>query len=189
MVPEVGIGLGSGKTIYTYGNAFSATSTPVHSTNYNWVNFGGKRWALLKQNGSTFGFQHPWFYRCWIFLLLLNVIERWRRMGLWSDFYRWRRIPTVEFSGMQVLLLPGVKKTVTTKTGKSSNFNLDVDNAGGQIVLSMASNNIDTKKVRMNPSGFFFLLCSKIHFSYFHFLILSFLNLPACQTFSFLLLQ
>ncbi|HNP49392.1 MAG TPA: hypothetical protein PKK99_11715 [Bacteroidia bacterium] len=131
---EAGIGLGSGKTTYTYGNAFSATNTSPNSTNWG-GNLGGNGERTTEaKNGSTFGFNIRGFIGAEYFFapkMSLSAEYGWG-LGLTSTG---EGESTVEFWDAGATT-PGVK-TVTTKTGKSSNFNLDVDNAGGQIVLSM----------------------------------------------------
>ncbi len=132
---EAGIGIGSSKTTYTYGNAFSSTNPSPSSTDWgsNINQTTGER-TTEDKNGSTFGISLRGFIGAEYFFapkMSLSAEYGWG-LGLSSTG---EGETTSEFwdSGATT---PGVK-TVTSKSGKSSNFNLDVDNAGGQIVLSM----------------------------------------------------
>ncbi len=132
---EAGIGIGSSKTTYTYGNAFSSTNPSPSSTNWgsNINQTTGAR-TTEDKNGSTFGISLRGFIGAEYFFapkMSLSAEYGWG-LGLSSTG---EGETTSEFWDAGATT-PGVK-TVTSKSGKSSNFNLDVDNAGGQIVLSM----------------------------------------------------
>jgi len=131
---EAGIGLGSGKTSYTYGNAFSSTNTgPTTTTDFDNEISGsvGSRTTESK-NGSTFNFNLRGFIGVEYFFA--------PKMSLGAE-YGWGFDLSSTGEGESTTeawdsVNNGVR-TTTSKSGKSSNFNLDVDNASGQIVLSM----------------------------------------------------
>jgi hypothetical protein len=132
---EAGIGIGSSKTTYTYGNAFSSTNPSPSSTNWgsNIDPISGAR-TTEDKNGSTFGISLRGFIGAEYFFAPKMSLSAEYGWGLGLSSTGEGETTTEFWDGGATT--PGVK-TVTSKSGKSSNFNLDVDNAGGQIVLSM----------------------------------------------------
>ncbi|MBL0064132.1 MAG: hypothetical protein IPP38_03760 [Bacteroidetes bacterium] len=132
---EAGIGIGSSKTTYTYGNAFSSTNPAPSSTDWgsNINQTTGER-TTEDKNGSTFGINLRGFIGAEYFFAPKMSLSAEYGWGLGLSSTGEGETTTEFWDGGATT--PGVK-TVTSKSGKSSNFNLDVDNAGGQIVLSM----------------------------------------------------
>ena len=131
---EAGIGIGSSKTTYTYGNAFSSTNPAPTSSSWGGVNPNPGTRVTEDKNGSTFGINLRGFIGAEYFFAPKMSLSAEYGWGLGLSSTGEGETTTEFWDGGATT--PGVK-TVTSKSGKSSNFNLDVDNAGGQIVLSM----------------------------------------------------
>lgn len=131
---EAGIGLGSGKNTYSYGNAFSSTNTsPTTTVDFN----SGQSSAVSSRtteskNGSTFGFNLRGFIGAEYFFAPKMSLSAEYGWGLGLSSTGEGESTTESWDSVN----NGVR-TTTSKSGKSSDFLLDVDNAGGQIVLSM----------------------------------------------------
>ncbi|HRH66822.1 MAG TPA: hypothetical protein PLU53_11035 [Bacteroidia bacterium] len=131
---EAGIGLGSGKTTFSYGNAFSSTNTSPTTT----VDFDNGQSSAVSsrttesKNGSTFGFNLRGFIGAEYFFAPKMSLSAEYGWGLGLSSTGEGESTTESWDSVN----NGVR-TTTSKSGKSSDFLLDVDNAGGQIVLSM----------------------------------------------------
>ena len=134
---EAGIMFGGGKHTYEYGNAFS-TTYPMPTTS-DWDSydptsgtyaFGPATSRLTEEkNGSSFGISIRGFIGAEYFFapkLSFGAEYGW---GLGLTSWGEGEATTEYWNGTGVA-------TATGKTGKSSDFGLDVDNAGGAIVLS-----------------------------------------------------
>ena len=128
---EAGIMLGSSKETYSYGNAFSTTNNSPTSTDWS----SGQAVPATSRPtewkaGSTFGFNLRGFIGAEYFFapkMSIGAEYGWG-LGLSSTG---EGESTVEFWN-------GIGTTSQTgKTGKSSSFAVDVDNASGAIVLSL----------------------------------------------------
>jgi hypothetical protein len=131
---ELGISLGSAKETYSYGNAFSSTNQAPTST-IDWstgqTSAVGSRPTEVKA-GSTFGFNLRGFIGAEYFFapkMSIGAEYGWG-LGLSSTGEGEATVESWD------LVANGVRST-TSKTGKASSFGLDVDNASGQIVLSL----------------------------------------------------
>jgi len=136
---EVGIMFGGGKHTYEYGNAITSTNTSPTSTDWYAPMTGGYMnlptgWGSRvteEKNGSGFGVNLNGFIGVEYFFapkLSLGAEYGW---GLSLNSFGEGETTSEGWNSTS----SGVQ-TTTTKTGKSSNFMLDVMNPGGSIVLS-----------------------------------------------------
>jgi hypothetical protein len=127
---EIGIGIGTGNTTYTYGNDFDATTIPLggpHTT----VDFDLGTSAQVStrttesKNGSTFSFGLDGFIGAEYFFA--------PKMSL-SGEYAWGLMLSSTGEGEVTTEFPNSTlngdDSNTSKTGKSSTFGLDVTNIG-----------------------------------------------------------
>jgi hypothetical protein len=112
---ELGIGSGPNKT-YTYGNALSATNPEERVTK--------------ESLGTTFGIGVRGFVGAEYFFAPKMSIGAEFGWGFMYDMTGEGESTSEEFDGTAV-------KSTTNKLGGDSNFNIDVDNAGGAINLSI----------------------------------------------------
>ncbi|HNQ12057.1 MAG TPA: hypothetical protein PKM16_02550 [Bacteroidia bacterium] len=125
---EAHIGLGSGKTTYEFGNAFSSSNTTPTST----VDFDngysspvGSRMTEYKQ-GSTFNFGVRAFIGVEYFVAPKVSLCGEYGLGIGISSTGEGEMTTEYWNGTGVA-------TQTSKSGKSSEFNFGVDNMGGAI--------------------------------------------------------
>lgn len=136
---EAALGIGSGKHTYTFANAITSSNTAPTSTDWTSPNgFGG--WnaspatygrTTEEKDGSRFNFGLRAFFGVEYFFA--------PKMSLSAEYGWGLGLSSVGEGENTSEIWDGVNstvKTTTTKVGKSSSFNLDVDNAGGAIVLS-----------------------------------------------------
>ncbi len=134
---EAGIMFGGGKHTYEYGNAFSTTYTMP--TTSDWSNYDPTSGTYVfgpatsrpteEKNGSSFGVSIRGFIGVEYFFAPKLSIGAEYGWGLGLTSWGEGETTTEYWNGTGVA-------TVATKTGKASDFGLDVDNAGGAIVLS-----------------------------------------------------
>jgi len=135
---EAGIMLGSGKHTYEYGNAFS-TANPAPTTTdwddydpmtgtWNTVSAGSR--TTEQKEGSSFGFNLRGFIGAEYFFAPKMSIGAEYGWGLGLMSWGEGEVTSEGWNGTGVA-------TATSKTGKSSNFVVDVDNASGSVVLSL----------------------------------------------------
>lgn len=128
---ELGLMIGSGKSTYEYGNAYSAANATPTST--DWSTLTGSP-ALFgrpteSKDGSTFGFYLQGFIGAEYFFapkMSLGAEYAWG-LGMYSTGEGENTLEA--FDGTSVT-------STTSKTGKSSSFGLDVDGAAS-VILSM----------------------------------------------------
>ncbi|MBP6334045.1 MAG: hypothetical protein KA444_01135 [Bacteroidia bacterium] len=128
---EAGFMIGSGKHTYDYGNAFSATNTNPTST--DWVTGGSGPMASRvteEKDGSSFGLNIRAFIGAEYFFAPKMSIGAEYGWGLGLVSGGEGEMTTEGWNGTTVV-------STTSKTGKTSNFAVDVDNASGQIVLAL----------------------------------------------------
>ncbi|REJ80421.1 MAG: hypothetical protein DWQ44_07220 [Bacteroidetes bacterium] len=134
---EAEIMLGSGKHTYEYGNAFSSSNTTPTSTDW-WSTPIGGMWPsgpvggriTEEKDGSTFGFGVRGFIGAEYFFAPKMSIGAEYGWGIGITSMGEGEITSEGWTGTAV-------QTNTSKTGKSSSFGADVDNAGGAIYLSL----------------------------------------------------
>ncbi len=136
---EAGIMFGGGKHTYEYGNAITTTNTSPTST--DWTNYDPTTGSYLplplgstsrlteEKNGSSFGISIRGFIGVEYFFAPKLSIGAEYGWGLGLTSWGEGENTSEGWNGTGVA-------TTTTKTGKASNFGLDVDNAGGAVVLS-----------------------------------------------------
>ncbi len=134
---ELGIMLESGKHTYEYGNAFSTTNTAPTTTDWTYQLPDGTYSSAAasgrvteEKDGSTFGFYLRGFIGAEYFFAPKMSIGAEYGWGLDMSSTGQGEVTGEGWNGTGVT-------TSTMKTGKTSNFFLDVDNAGGAIVLSL----------------------------------------------------
>jgi hypothetical protein len=134
---EAAIMLGSGKHTYTYGNAMSATNSTPNSTDWNSPTTGGGyaqnpmgSRTTEDKAGSTFGFGIRGFVGAEYFFAPKMSIGAEYGWGLSMNSTGEGEVTNESYNGTAVV-------STTSKTGKGSSFSLDVDNAGGAIMLSL----------------------------------------------------
>ena len=135
---EAGIMFGGGKHTYDFGNAFS-TASPTGATSTDWNDYdptSGTYNSNIVANrtteekgGSSFGVSIRGFVGVEYFFAPKLSIGAEYGWGLGLTSWGEGETTSENFDGTATT-------TTTAKTGKASNFGIDVDNAGGAIVLS-----------------------------------------------------
>jgi len=129
---EAGISLGSAKETYSYGNAFSSSNNTPTTTDWTTGQAGpvnGSRPTEVKA-GSTFGFNLRGFIGAEYFFAPKMSIGAEYGWGLGLSSTGEGEETRESWNGTGTT-------SQTGKTGKSSSFGLDVDNASGAIVLAL----------------------------------------------------
>ncbi len=127
---EAFIMLGSGSTDYTYGNAISTAYQAPDRTNFG-GNVNGGTFTLEDKSGSTFGFGARGFIGAEYFFaakMSFGVEYGWG-LGLSSTGEGETTTETYNVTSSG-------PSSVTSPSGGSSNFGLDVDNASGSVFFS-----------------------------------------------------
>lgn len=126
---ELGVMLGSGKTEYTYGNAFSSTNQTPTSTDWSTMTpMSASARTTENKAGSTFGLQINGFIGAEFFFA--------PKMSLSAE-YGWGLMMSStgegEMTGEFWNATSNNVQSSTVKTGKSSSFGIDVMNAGSIV--------------------------------------------------------
>lgn len=126
---ELAVMLGSGKTDYTYGNAFSTTNQTPNSTDWATLTAGPVASRTTENKaGSTFGIQLNGFIGAEFFFA--------PKMSLSAE-YGWGLVLNSTGEGEQTTeswnITSNSAQSTTSKTGKASSFSLDVMNAGAIV--------------------------------------------------------